>query len=77
MTNSKLCPYCIRLSESPLHMVRDCDEAADLWLSMINMKNWQRFFFGNLQDWILWNLSQNAGRWLGIRSELSLDMSTR
>ena len=42
---SDLCLRCGKHNELKLHLVQDCESVADLWLSIVNARKWQEFFF--------------------------------
>lgn len=43
--------------ESIMHILRDCEGAADLWNKVIDAVNWSKYFSLGLVPWLEWNLS--------------------
>jgi hypothetical protein len=41
-----------------MHFIRDCEEVAEFWTSIIRPENWAKFFSLSLHAWVDWNLTE-------------------
>lgn len=59
MSFDPLCPRCSMQLESIMHILRDCDEATQLWNVVVFAESWSIIFSLGLLPWMEWNLSSN------------------
>ncbi|KAK8655997.1 hypothetical protein V6N13_108559 [Hibiscus sabdariffa] len=57
---SPSCPMCVRDNETPLHVLRDCSRAQEVWRLILPINTQQVFFSLDLQLWIKSNLVFNT-----------------
>ncbi|KAF7807158.1 ribonuclease H [Senna tora] len=61
LTDNATFPRCGRTDEKVLHVLRDCDEVAELWTRFVAPQRWNTFFSLELGDWIDWNRRIHVG----------------
>lgn len=56
MTADTICPRCNSCPETIIHVLRDCEETANLWSKVIDAANWSKFFSLGLVPWLEWKV---------------------
>ena len=71
LTTDEICQECRMQTETSLHVLRDCKVATDLWLRLPHSRHWREFFFFvDLKQWFIMNISKEMGVFEGIRWSL-------
>ncbi|PNX86941.1 hypothetical protein L195_g043024, partial [Trifolium pratense] len=55
-----MCNYCGDISETELHVLRDCPLVMPLWLNVVDQSMRSDFSLGDIQQWISLNLCSSA-----------------
>ncbi|KAK4257184.1 hypothetical protein QN277_006806 [Acacia crassicarpa] len=59
LTDDNICPFPCNSEETVTHIIRDCDRAKDFWKQILRTNLFSKFFSGNLQAWLNWNVRHN------------------
>jgi len=63
---SAMCGFCGNIIENSLHVLRDCPLVMPMWLNVVPVNMRDRFFIGDLNHWIAFNMRNEAGWMLEV-----------
>jgi len=63
---SAMCSFCGNILENSLHVLRDCPLVMPIWLNVVPVNMRDRFFIGDLNQWIAFNMRNEKGWMLEV-----------